>query len=54
MEEVICKIKWDVLVKGVEWSEMFDLFLKLDFKLCMLVLLRYYYGYIYVEIGLML
>lgn len=54
LEEAIRKIKWDVSVKGGEWSETLGLFSKLDPKLRTPVLLRHYYGYTYAEIGLML
>lgn len=48
------QLDWIAQSKGIEWSEHFTDFNKLDAHFRIPILLRHYYGYTYEEIGTML
>ncbi|GIN94045.1 RNA polymerase sigma factor SigY [Siminovitchia terrae] len=52
--EAVRKMKWQLSLKGEDWTEDLELFAGLDPELKAPILLRHYYGYSYPEIAKML
>ncbi|RWR09645.1 RNA polymerase sigma factor SigY [Siminovitchia fortis] len=52
--EAVRKMKWQLSLKGEDWTEDMELFAGLDPELKAPILLRHYYGYSYPEIARML
>lgn len=52
--EAVRKMKWQISLKGEDWTENLEMFTGLNPEMKAPILLRHYYGYTYAEIAKML